>query len=219
MSKNLDELLNYDGLHEAEKLTGISYKEDDSTSALGLLLSIQNNKAKEEALTSRGDTHFGRDMAWMREFLPSLGFALIHKHDFMSAIGYCDTTSYAECVEFYWHPEGILFKLESYCGERMNTCNAYFNWESHDPRDAYLRGASGGLNNGVMVGHIDGREGFAYFLENARKNGKFLAKWVERPFLWLLTYDEPKVEGYDYNAINAARFAQFPQHVQDAMGA
>lgn len=115
MSKNLDELLNYDGLHEAEKLTGNSYKEDDSTSALGLLLSIQNN--------------------------------------------------------------------------------------------------------GVMVGHIDGREGFAYFLENARKNGKFLAKWVERPFLWLLTYDEPKVEGYDYNAINAARFAQFPQHVQDAMGA
>lgn len=219
MSKELDDLLKFDGLQQAENLTGKSYKEDDTTNALGFMLAMHNNAAKVEALKSRGDTHFGRDMAWMREFLPSQGFELIHKHDFMSRQSYGDTQSYAECVEFYWHPEGILFKLESYCETSMNTCNAYFNWKSHDPRNAYFPGASGGLNNGVMVGHIDGREGFAYFLENARQKGEFVAKWVERPFLWLLTYDDPKTDGYDYNAINAARIAAFPQHVQDAMGA
>jgi hypothetical protein len=211
MNKELDAVLNFDGLAAAENFTGKSYKDDDITSTIGWVLSVSNNQQKNAMLENLGDTSFSRDMPWMRAFLIAQGFDLIHTHSFN---GYDDTVP--ETVEFFWNPEGILFKLESHRTTRMNTCHAYFNWKPNDER-SWPRGLSGGFYDGVFVGDLDAREAFAYRINQMRGDGQFLPVWHKRPFLWLLSYDDSKVTGYDYNAINAERIAQFPQHVQDAI--
>ncbi len=48
-----------DPLAMAERITGKSYKDDESTSGLGMLLSLQHNRNKRDLLEFMGDTHYG----------------------------------------------------------------------------------------------------------------------------------------------------------------
>lgn len=48
---NLDKLLGFDPLQEAEITTGRSYKHDEATSSLGLLLAIDVNSKKKKRTT------------------------------------------------------------------------------------------------------------------------------------------------------------------------
>lgn len=218
MTKTIDELLSFDALAEAEKVTGKSYKDDKGTEALGMMMHIRHNERKEEALKGLGDTTFSRDMPWMRNFLSEQGFNAIHTHKFAVEDMFTEE-ELNETVEYFWHPEGILFVLESYHETDMNTCKAYFNWKANADSNTWPDGISGGFENGVLIADKDGREGFAHFLKKMRAGGSFLPKWEKLGFIWLLSYADSKVGGYDYNAINAARLAHFPQHVKDAMGA
>ena len=72
--------------------------------------------------------------------------------------------------------------------------------------------------NCVWVGNRDVRQGLRWFLSQAEKQGQFLKKWKEAPFLWLLNYQEPKQEGYDCEAINSRKICSLPRDVQEAMG-
>lgn len=215
---NIDDLLKFDPLAEAEKLTGKSYKTDSGTEALGFLMHIQHNERKNAALEVMQDTSFSRDMEWMRGFMEREGFELAHKHDFVYVDKYFNEGPRNECVEYYWHPEGILFILESYNETRMNTCKGLFNWKPNEGNDRWPRGVSGGFEDDVFCGDKDGREGFRHFLTTMRATGSFVPKWHKVPFLWLLSYADSKVEGYDHKAITAERLTHFPQHVKDAMG-
>jgi hypothetical protein len=70
----------------------------------------------------------------------------------------------------------------------------------------------------VWAGYYDGREGLLTHLKQLREHGHFLANWFHQPFLWLLNYEEPKVEGYDYKAINMLKYVVLPARVQQAIG-
>jgi hypothetical protein len=50
LENNLEKLLKYDSLAEAEKVTGKSYKDDKITAHLGFIGILQNNIKKENAL-------------------------------------------------------------------------------------------------------------------------------------------------------------------------
>ena len=69
---DLEDLLTFDGLDAAERATGLSYKTDETTQAIGIATILCNNQAKEVALRSSGDTYFS---------LPWAGFvALVESH-------------------------------------------------------------------------------------------------------------------------------------------
>jgi hypothetical protein len=53
-------------------------------------------------------------------------------------------------------------------------------------------------------------------IDKLKRNGEFLPKWVERPFLWLLHHGDTQGE-YDYDEINEERISKLPKHVIDAI--
>jgi len=71
---NLNELLRFDPLQEAEIMTGRSYKHDEATSSLGLLLAIDVNSKKKELLKANSDSYYGMGIAEFVILMDSMGF-------------------------------------------------------------------------------------------------------------------------------------------------
>lgn len=58
----LREVEDFDALAEAEKITGESYKEDDSTGLFGMILHMDKNEKKARILSEMQDLQWG--MSW-----------------------------------------------------------------------------------------------------------------------------------------------------------
>lgn len=210
-------LLRVDPLAEAEKVTGKSYKTDESTSNLGLLLHLGHNERKRKALQAANDSYFHIGYEEYLRLMGSLGFEGAYITAFEGHNG-------PEDFAILWHEDGILATAESY-GEGLNSSKVYYNiLRDQTCEDWWSRTSSGGFHLPsydaglhIWVGDHDGREGIRTNLTRLREAGAFQKTWVKRPFLWLLTYAETKVEDYDYKAINEARINALPQHVREAI--
>jgi hypothetical protein len=206
-------LLNYDPIAEAEKL----YPGSD----IGALLLVYHSATRtNEHLQKIGDSCHLSPFDDMIALVESEGFVQIYETCFVDDLhdGHEHTERF---LVFFKADEGIIITLESYRG-RVNGANMYYNIDLKP--DGYNNGCtySGHFffnpdgTYSVYIGLHDIREGFRYKLNTLRSNGKFLAKWIERPFLWFLTYMDTK-GSYDYKAMNANVIAQFPQNVIDAI--
>lgn len=180
------------------------------TEALGVSMLIARNSRKQALLESAKDTHFGTSFARFVEIATELGFEKIYEEKVANT---------QDKLFVFWRTDGILLSVESY-GKNVNSAHVWFNYQGEDRR-SFLQ-----CNGSLVTTHDnvdtyemsrDVREGLRWFLDDIKKHGVLLSTWVAQPFLWLLNYDEPKHEGYDYQAINAAKIAQFPAHVQTAI--
>lgn len=207
---SLREALAFDPLDSAEKLTGKSYEDDDSTLALGFLMQLGHNERKQRMLTAARDSHHSMGFIDSLALFADLGFGEVYREEFPGHDG-------AEIYVILWHSDGLLATCESY-GEHRNSAKVYYNFRHTGSRDLWSLTSSGhGREDGVWVGDHDAREGIRHNLDAYRAEGEFLDVWVERPFLWLLNYSEAKVDDYDYAAINAAKIQALPLHVQRAI--
>ena len=208
---DLGDLLRFDPLAAAEDLTGESYKDDEGTMALGLLMALDHNERKREALSATGDTHYNIGFDEALGILCSLGFSPVLTDTF-------DGTYDGERFVILWSEDGILAKAESY-GANLNTAQILYNWRPVDGVRAWDFISSGHVTtDGVLVGYHDAREAVRRNVTRMRENGTFLTSWVERPWLWLLTYMDSKADDYDHTAITAERFARLPERVRSAIG-
>ncbi|MFA5387337.1 MAG: hypothetical protein WC322_02985 [Candidatus Paceibacterota bacterium] len=217
MTEVTRELLTFDPLAVAEKLTGQSYKEDDPTMNLGMGIAIMHNQRKGAILEAAGDTHYSMKFADALRVFQSMGFRVVLQEPFEGIDFKGLPNGYKETFIILWHPQGLLATLESYWGDGLNSSKVWYNILFKEGVNQWPLTSSGHMNNHVWVGDHDGREGIKFNVEQLAENGDFLQTWVERPFLWLLTYADTKVEGYDYNALNAARIAKLPPEVQAAI--
>jgi hypothetical protein len=208
---NLDELLGFDPLQEAEIMTGRSYKHDEATSSLGLLLAIDVNSKKKELLKTNKDSYYGMEFAEFVVLMDSMGFKSV-------ASGSIPNTEDEWFIDW---KGGILVVYDSFRGS-LNGAKAFFNYLPASD-NSYRGGFSGGTavegpgGKNVWCGNFDAREGFKHRLDNYRDTGIFMKKWIRQPFLWLLHYGDTKVAGYDFNEINQQRIAMFPAEVQEAI--
>lgn len=202
-------LLSFDPLAAAENLTGKSYKEDDATSALGLLMHMEHGARKAEALKRGDDTHFGTTFADALRIYDELGFTEIHSREFA---GRTTTERYV----VMWRA-GVLATVESYNATSLNTTKIYYNWRPNEDVDWWSYRASGHARDGVWVGDHDAREGLRNILSRLESAGEFLPVWVERPFLWLLSYADADADDYSYADVNASTIATFPADVVSAI--
>jgi len=210
----LRDLLAFDPLSTAERVTGKSYKADEGTMALGFSLAIDHNQRKSNALAASGDTHFSQTLAEAEKVYAAAGFAKVASWPFEGSGGI------AEELAAWWHPDGLLLTVESYMGTRVNSAKVRYNVSSPEPRpaDFFRRTSSGSLTaDDVWAGDHDVREGLIVAIEGLREVGAFLPVWVRQPFMWLLTYMDTKVEGYDYAAISTRRIADLPADVRAAI--
>jgi hypothetical protein len=213
MNNAIKEALSFDPLSAAEEITGESYKKDEPTSMLGLFLHMDHAQNKQKLLKEAGDTYFSMKIPEFLNFLRGLGFEELLRDDVPDS-----DTAKGNKYRIWWRA-GVLVAFDSYWGdESVNGGSAHFCFEG--PRSAMFSCSNGwveGTDPYVWRGNFDVREGFRYRLDRMEAEGKLLPKWPARDFLWLLHYMDSKQEGYDHEAITAARIARFPAHVQAAI--
>lgn len=223
---NIEQLLAFDALDTAEKITGKSYKEDGVTTAFGLLLQAENSERKIRALQDSEDVHSRITFVEYLGIATRLGFKLVHEEQFTAISPFKEEEPVEETFCILFHPDkGLLLRLESYSrwypdGARVNTAELYFNFEPTEkvwPTGGFSGGLCRNTDRYVYVGHKDVREGLWHFIQNMEQQGEFLSVWIEQPFLWLLTYMDSNEEGYDCKKISAQRISQLPSGVQEAI--
>jgi hypothetical protein len=116
----------------------------------------------------------------------------------------------------YAHTDGLLLCFDTFDETRVNGGTVRYCCEVLS-QDFYKHTSSGKLHSeSVWVGDHDCREALVYKLSKLREHSNFLPIWPtgHNMFLWLLHYQDTKVVGYDYRAINAERIAMLPEWVK-----
>lgn len=219
---DLDNLLNYDPLATAEKITGMHYKDggvslDNPTIGIGLLLAQRNAAEKNAILDELDDTKLSNNLDRYQSIITNYGFEQVLADEWKSGHGHEET------YFIYAHRKGLLLSFDTYSGCRVNGGKVYYNWRpATDDASNWECTSSGGYTNydsdPVWVGDHDCREALIHKLNRLNNRGEFVTPWVKRPFLWLLHYDDSKVPGYDYRAITEARIKRLPEWVQEFIG-
>tara|TARA_R110000851_G_scaffold47424_2_gene115155 strand:- start:9388 stop:10257 length:870 start_codon:yes stop_codon:yes gene_type:complete len=286
-SKEIRKVLKFDALHEAEKVSGKSYKEDKLTEALGFLGHLSNVTKKRELLESIGDSTFSNTEENYLEIVKSIGFESVLIDPFVNSDGI------EERFHIMWHKEySILLKFDTHTwgddgswaksGDEVpppsvNGGNFYYHWSPKPDYDFSCTSSGGFVGNGdsnrtyfsyfnrdftphilpeelrsiepkmgdrpysefnvefekwklivdtyieskdlikIYSGNHDCREAIKFNISELLKNGTFVKKWKEQPFLWLLGYMDSKVEGYDYKKITEERLNRLPKFVLDCI--
>lgn len=208
MNNQIKEMLEFDPLLEAEKITNTSYKKDEFCSSLGFLFALKNNLEKTKILRQNNDTCMGNNLIQQLEVIKDLGFELLCCNEIPGT---------KDKWRIFWR-DGLLLFCDSYDEDTtLNSGKVYFNYcgpRMNFGSNGLIKKIDGQL---IWQGDFDIREGLRYHIDWLNENGKILLKWIEQPFLWLLHYKDTKVENYDYEAINAERIALLPNKVQEAI--
>jgi hypothetical protein len=212
-------LLDFDPLGEAEKLTGSSYKEDEGTGALGMLLHMEHGAEVRREMEASNDTHYNSTFAEARAVYADLGFEEVFAEHYQ---GYNGNT---ELELILWHSDGVLAHLTSYSwGDKepgQNSSTMWMNWKYNEGE--YPSGMSGSFifdgdtNLHTWAGDRDVRTGLRYHFEDMRETGTFLSPWLRRPWMWLINYADEQSSNGNYRAINARKIAALPAHVREAI--
>ena len=222
MSDELDRLLKFDPLDTAERMLG---RDNPNSLNLGLALHINHTQRKREALEALGDTTFSNKVDRYQEILALMGFELALELPFV-AKGYGNGDPDREERYFiYAHRDGLLLCFDTYCGNMVNGATVYYNWIPHSTTNRWGYTSSGRFegyvdreNPGVWCGDHDAREALRHKIQGLRSAGSLLPKWRNRPWLWLLHYQDTKEPGYDHKAITESRIRMCPKWVQDMIG-
>lgn len=120
----ITKLLGVDPLADAEKFTGKSYKEDHDTMSLGALMHMAHAREKETALRFSDDTVMLNDLERYLRIAHEEGFEKVLEVPFASPHHATE-----EKLFFFWHPDGILLRFDTWDAIRVNGGNFYYNWK------------------------------------------------------------------------------------------
>lgn len=210
-TESLDQLLSFDPLDTAEKLTGVKSTSDpdNPATALGFYLMHGWSTKKNAALIACGDTTLLNKLDYYLGVIASIGFEKVLEDDF-------EGHGKPEKLFIFARRDGLLLRFDTFGSDHVNAAEAYYNWQPNEADGWPGLTSSGGFSRltdrPVWIGHHDAREALLHKINSLESGGKFVCPWIERPFLWLLNYGE-KGES-DYQAINTARIGRLPEWVQ-----
>lgn len=214
----LEALLRYDPLAEAEKITGISYKEDEQTQAIGFALLQSRSVMRDAALRERGDTVFHNELERYRGIVENYGFECVYVESFTGR-----RNGNEEQYFIYWHPDGLILAFDTYNTDHVNGANVHYNWKRNKGTEYWANASSRGLCDDwddpdadvVLLQSLDAREALIFNLDNLRANGEFVTPWIGEPMLWYLHHHGDPEENPDRADAQANRIARLPANVRD----
>jgi hypothetical protein len=205
---NNDEIidaLNYDAISEAEKKSGVSYKESDAVGWMALRDLLSRNREKREMQNQANDTTFGMSMESYLDNLKDFGFEIIYSKEFPS--DNCEK----DIHYILFHKEyGVLVNTDTY-GVSRNSATAVFNFKITGVENwNNLRhvGLSGCIDCHTS---FDARESIRLKINSCLQNGKFTKEWDKKPSLWLLNH---KDSGNNHKEISKNIISQFPDDIK-----
>ncbi len=165
------------------------------------------------------------------ELLKKDGFEEVYHTNIKSS--YTPETEPQHHYIFAHRRDGILCSFDTYHhGNVVNGAKMYFNWKEKKKGDHWKIHCLSG--SGVYIdrlnpnhkmlcwaGEISATDGFDSKLTELRHKGTFLKKWIKRPHLWLINYEDehnkPKNDmklGEYWDRLNSERIAAMPKWVQ-----
>lgn len=219
MTAEFDKLIDFDPLNEAESLTGKSYKEDESTAALGTFLHLEKMKEVQMEMALRDDFHYSISWKDSLRILNELGFEEIYSKSFNREL--CGFL-YNDCYKIFWK-DGVLLTHESFRNsEVVNRTQFYFNWIPDDgdipPRSSghfffpHERSSEGR----VWIGNKLIFEGLRNDLQVMESTGEFLETWVESPRLRLIP-ESVEVDFEEGRRLTGEVISELPEKVQKSI--
>jgi len=226
MNDDLNDMLNFDPLHEAERITGKSYKEDEGTSGIGLLLQIAHSKSKNEILKSQGETTFSMEWGEWQRAIFNMGFIKVYQDTILRP----KFDNEEDIRQVWFHEDGLLLKCDSFSGNR-NSATVYYNWKPYKEtlQDKCCYTSSGhyflpntetpysdeawqdAKDNGEIIwsGDHDAREALLFNMNQLRDHGEFVWPWAERPFLF---FSNETKDGYEN--VTEEIIAKLPEEIR-----
>ena len=217
---DFNDMLKFDGLAEAEKLTGKSYKDDKDTMGLGMALHMLHGQQVKDELALRDDTYYSIPFSDALAIYYDLGFVDAYSTTYELR---GEVNSHIVLV----HSDGIIMNITSY-GSTLNSATMYYNWEHEAPVDGerhpmqYVESGhyisspyDAPERRWVWSGSHDARVGIRHSLDRLRSNGKFLPIWEEKPFIWFLNPADERKDSDTYKAVNERVIAAMTPAVQE----
>lgn len=222
---NTDALLTFDPLSAAEEVTGHSYKNDEATGLIGMLIAMHHGEIKNQHLTELDDTVLSNDLDRYTRIITELGFEQVLDVPFDAPGWNDDDPVRHEHLYIYARRDGLLLCFDTYDSVRVNGGKVYYCWKPNPDCERWNCTSSGGMYEAedgtrYWAGDHDCREALRHNLQKLQDNGSFLPQWPigNGIFLWLLHYQDTKQQGYDYKAINEERLALLPDWVRLMIG-
>lgn len=222
MNDDLDKLLQYDPLAEAEKSTGKRWTESEFTAMLGMANALDHNAKKDAALRARDDTVHSDTPSRYLDIANAIGFREVLYLPFTGKDGQ------KEGYVILWHDAyGILLDFDTHHGH-INCATFYFNWKPED--GSFPSGCSGHFTGDTkpytLIGFQDAREALRYHVQVLADSGDFVLPWVENPVLWLKHHaDEQRNDQLDFETqcaelyrLTSERWAKLPPEVLRVVG-
>jgi hypothetical protein len=220
LHEHIRQAIEFDPLDIAEKITNKDYHNNKDTSMLGLALHMDHVQVKKQLLIQNNDVHFGMSLESYIDTFLDIGFVLFYNEEFK-----CSSTGTMESLHCLLEKRrGVMLIFDTYTMSKkgLNGGDVYFNWKANDPH-YHLYGCSQHLiEDDIIVGYFDCREGVRFRLEDMDSKGKFITPWKERPFHWISTHEDhkhPETKEHNYNfhhlyKATEERIAKFPPEIQ-----
>jgi len=192
--KKIKALLDFDGLAEAERVTGQSYKENDGVSFLGMIFAMEKGQKMEQAMKATNDAYYHIDFSEYLSILYDIGFeSLIPLQPHADPLRAKDGDEEAVFVHKNY---GIILVLDTF-NKNLNSCNFFYCWKPNGKAEMFLDCLSSGgytkINNEYFwMGHHDGREAIRYHIKQLLKQGQFITPWVKFDTSFLIYMDRRK---------------------------
>lgn len=194
--KNIANLLKFDGIDAAEKITGKSYKESEATKLLGVGLHIEHSKFVNAALDATGDSKFSNELIDYQKIILSIGFELALEIPF-NACSYMSKSRDEKLFVYVNREKGILLTFDTFEGVHVNSGDFYYCWKPTMPSDKLHRvTSSGGFESEknpnwrrdpefigkkpddfFWFGHHDCRQAIKHHISELEANGNFMPQW------------------------------------------
>lgn len=228
LKEEANNLLKFDAIDAAEKITGDDYCDSQDTASLGMILMTSASQRKRAVFDLLSDTHFNINYGDFQKIAILAGFKIVLQENIPNP-------EQKDVFQIWWNDKGILMKSESYylgksedVESRINSATIYYNWKPNadllNPHRFVSSGSFDEHNEGmVLSGYHDVREGMKIKIGGLEQNGTFLKQWIRSPSVWLINYMESRGcmkksrNGFDYQVINARRISLLPQHIQEAI--
>lgn len=214
----IDRLLKMDPLLDAEKITGKSYKEDDSTASLGMIMQVAKASQVQDEMLIRDDTFYNMTFDYALNIIADLGFEEVYTQS--KPDNRYSQDRLPVVYKIFWRG-GVLLSIESYSWEtkeelKVNKLDFFGNWIPDSAKTSQWSPVSGsggfrrrtpGFDGEIegdpwmLVMRWDGRTALRHNLARIEAEGTFQDHWVSAQGLYLHSFvEEPVRDPSNYDA-------------------